>query len=397
MHARAYPAGNPSVISQLADGVFGSGSLPFYLFQASTAAILILAANTAFNGFPGLSSILARDGYLPNQLANRGDRLVYSNGIILLALASVGLVVAFKANLDQLIQLYIVGVFTSFTLSQSGMVRHWNKLIRRSASDGHRRIRRSQAINLVGAIITAVVLVIVVYSKFLNGAWLAMTAMVVIFIVMRIIKSHYLKVSRELEIPVDHQVALPSRNHAIVLVSKLHLPTLRALAYARSTRPSDLVGLTVQVDEKTTAALQDEWFRRGITVPLVVVGSPYREITKPILNYVRQLRRQSVRDVVTVYIPEYVVGHWWEHLLHNQTALRLKGRLLFIPGVMVTSVPWQLESSDARAVGHNGAGRSRTPPRLARPDPAAYTPPVVEAVEDVEVVEERQPVKTLDA
>jgi amino acid transporter len=375
MHARALPSGNPSVISQLAGGVFGSGSPLFYLFQASTAAILILAANTAFNGFPGLSSILARDGYLPNQLANRGDRLVYSNGIILLALASVGLVIAFKANLDQLIQLYIIGVFTSFTLSQSGMVRHWNNLIERSPGQPHRSIRRSQTINLVGAIITALVLVIVVYSKFLNGAWLAMTAMIVIFVVMRIIKSHYLKVSRELEIPKDHLMALPSRNHGIVLVSKLHLPTMRALAYARSTRPSDLVALTVQVDEKTTSALQDEWFRRGITVPLIVVGSPYRETTKPIVDYVRQLRRRSARDVVTVFIPQYVVVHWWEHVLHNQTALRLKGRLLFLPGVMVTSVPWQLESSDVRTVSYDGAGLKRTPPRLARPDPAVYRPP----------------------
>ncbi len=204
------------------------------------------------------------------------------------------------------------------------MVRHWNKIIEQSRSQRHRSIRRSQTINFVGAVITALVLLIVIYSKFLNGAWLAMTAMVVIFIVMRTMKSHYLKVSHELEIPPDHLTALPSRNHGIVLVSRLHLPTMRALAYARSTRPSDLVALTVQVDEKTTRALQDEWFRRGITVPLVVVGSPYRETTKPIMDYIRQLRRQSSRDIVTVFIPEYVVGHWWEHVLHNQTALRLK-------------------------------------------------------------------------
>ena len=343
-HARAYPGGNPSVISQIAEGVWGRTIL-YYAFQVATAAILVLAANTAFNGFPTLASILAQDRFLPRQLHNRGDRLVFSNGVVLLAVVAGALIVGFNANIDKLIQLYIVGVFTSFTLSQYGMVRHWNtelatttEPVRRSA------IRRSQAINAIGAAVTAVVLVIVVRYKFLGGAYLAIAAMIALFFLMRGIRGHYDKVALELE-PEPAGVVLPSRNHAVVLVSKIHSPTLRALSYAKATRPHDLTALTVSVDAETSAALVAEWDARGVGVPLTVLHSPYREVTRPILDYVRDVRRDSPRDVVTVFIPEYVVGHWWEQLLHNQSALRLKGRLLYQPGVMVTSVPYQLRSS----------------------------------------------------
>jgi amino acid transporter len=346
-HARAHPDGNPSVISQIARAMWGRSPL-FYAFQAATAAILILAANTAFNGFPTLASILARDRYLPRQLHNRGDRLAYSNGILLLAGVSAALIIGFHANIEKLIQLYIIGVFTSFTLSQFGMVRHWRKELA-GTTDASRRavIRRSQAINGTGAVVTGIVLIIVVRYKFLAGAYLAIFAMVVIFLLMKAVRRHYDAVAEEIR-PDPRGVTLPSRNHAIVLVSRIHAPTLRALAYAKATRPSSLTALTVSVEEDETKALLDEWDGLGIDIPLTVVSSPFREITGPVLDYVESIRRVSPRDVVTVFIPEYVVGRWWEQLLHNQSALRLKGRLLYKAGVMVTSVPYQLRSSEAR-------------------------------------------------
>jgi hypothetical protein len=218
---------------------------------------------------------------------------------------------------------------------------------------------------------TGTVLVIVLITKFLLGAWIAIAAMAVIYVTMLAIRKHYDTVSRELTPDEDRQV-LPARNHAVVLVSKVHLPTLRALAYAQATRPDSLTAVTVNVDDKDTRRIQDEWERREIPVPLTVVDSPYREITRPIVDFVKSVRRSSPRDVVTVFIPEYVVGKWWEHILHNQSALRIKGRLLFEPGVMVTSVPWQLASSAAKdldrldrdlARGPARGPRDRTPPQ----------------------------------
>jgi amino acid transporter len=346
-HARAYPSGSPSVISQLAQVVWGRHSFLYVVFQAATAAILILAANTAFSGFPMLASILAQNRFLPRQLHTRGDRLVFSNGILLLAGSAVGLIIAFDANIDRLIQLYIIGVFTSFTLSQTGMVRHWTKELVRASAAQRQRIRRSQAVNLVGAIMTGLVLVIVVVTKVEHGAWLAIAAMVLLFIVMRGIRHHYDNVSRELALDETDRPMLPARNHAVVLVSTMHLPTLRALAFARSIRPHTIEALTVNVDPEATKRLQESWVGRDLGVPLQVLDSPYREITRPIVEYVRAIHRESPRDVVTVFVPEYVVGHWWEQLLHNQSALRLKARLLFEQGVMVVSVPWQLRSASA--------------------------------------------------
>jgi len=345
LDARAQPSGNPSVISQIAAAVFGNSNVLFYAYQAATAGILILAANTAFNGFPVLASILADHRYLPRQLHTRGDKLVFSNGILLLGGFAIALIVGFDANIDRLIQLYIIGVFTSFTLSQAGMVRHWNRTIPLAPPARQGRMRVSRLINLVGAVVTAAVLVIVLCTKVVHGAWIAIVAMGVLFALMKSISRHYRAVSDELRLPVGELPQLPSNNHAVVLVSRLHLPTMRAISYAKATRPSSLEAVTIDLDPADTADLLRQWSDRHLDIPLVILESPFREITKPVLTYIRGLRRESPRDVVTVFIPEYVVGRWWEQLLHNQSALRLKARLLFEPGVMVTSVPWQLQST----------------------------------------------------
>jgi amino acid transporter len=337
-----------TVIGQISDSVFSNVPPGFYLVLGATMLILVLAANTAFNGFPVLASILAKDGFLPKQLHTRGDRLAYSNGIILLAACAVGLIIAFDAEVTKLIQLYIVGVFVSFTLSQFGMIRHWTRHLKTETDAAARgRMMRSRSINAVGLTLTGTVLVIVLITKFTHGAYIAIIAMGVLFLLMKGIHRHYDTVGREMAVEGDEQLMLPSRVHAIVLVSKLHKPTLRALAFAKAARPYMLEAVTVDVDREESETLQAEWERHDIPVPLKRLASPYREITRPILQYVRDIRRQSPRDVVMVYIPEYVVGHWWEHILHNQSALRLKGRLLFTPGVMVTSVPYQLISSEA--------------------------------------------------
>ena len=342
---------NP-VIGQLAHAVFSGFPPAFYFVAAVTGLILALAANTAFNGFPVLGSILARDGFLPRQLHTRGDRLAFSNGIIALAGAAMVLVWAFDAQVTRLIQLYIVGVFVSFTLSQLGMVKHWTRLM---SSEPDARVRasmvRARMINGFGLVLTCTVLVVVLVTKFTRGAWIAILAMVVIFVIMRSIRKHYDQVAAELALGDDPAAsrALPSRVHAIVLLARLHKPAMRAVAYARATRPSMLEAVTVNVDAVATEALRKQWEELEIPVPLRVLDSPFREITRPVLGYVKSIRRESPRDLVVVYIPEYVVGHWWEHLLHNQSALRLKSRLLFTPGVVVASVPWQLESSAVQA------------------------------------------------
>ncbi len=336
------------MIGQIGNSVFSNFPPGFYLVIGATMLILVLAANTAFNGFPVLASILAKDGFLPKQLHTRGDRLAYSNGIILLALCAVGLIIAFDAEVTKLIQLYIVGVFVSFTLSQFGMIRHWTRHLK-TETDGAKRAQmmRSRVINAVGLTMTGLVLVIVLITKFTHGAYIAIIAMALLFLLMKGIRRHYDTVGREMAVNADDQLMLPARVHSIVLVSKLHKPTLRALAFAKAARPYMLEAVTVDVDRDESEALQAEWDARDIPVPLKRLASPYREITRPIVQYVRDIRRQTPRDVVMVYIPEYVVGHWWEHILHNQSALRLKGRLLFTPGVMVTSVPYQLISSQA--------------------------------------------------
>jgi hypothetical protein len=341
------PAGydQHTVVAQLAKAVFRDFPPGFYFVVAMTGIILVLAANTAFNGFPVLGSILARDGFAPRALGSRGDRLAYSNGILFLAVLAIVLIQAFNAETTRLIQLYIVGVFVSFNLSQLGMIRHWTRHLRTERDPAERRrMQRSRLINAFGLGMTAVVFVIVLLTKFLAGAWIAILAMVFFFALMRGIRRHYDRVEAELAAG-DEDKVMPTRVHAMVLVSKLHKPTLRALAFARATRPNILEAVTVSVDDEATAKLLQEWDDRNFDLPLKVLHSPYRELVRPVVDYASAIRKANPRGVVAVYIPEYVVGRWWEQLLHNQTALRLKGRLLFTPGVMVISVPYQLRSS----------------------------------------------------
>ncbi|SDP55867.1 amino acid/polyamine/organocation transporter, APC superfamily [Klenkia soli] len=336
-----------TVIAQVSGAVFGSDGIGFYYIQAATALVLILAANTAFNGFPLLGSVLAQDRFMPKQLHTRGDKLVYSNGILLLSGFAVVMLVAFQADSTRLIQLYIVGVFTSFTIGQWGMVRHWKREMKLVEGVERARMRRSQVINALGGSITTIVLIIIVLTKFTRGAWIVIVAMPFIYLLMRQINRHYTQVAEQL-VPSGDSRTLPSKVHAVVLVSKVHKPTLRALAFARATRPDQLTALTVNVDDADTRALQADWDRYDIPVPLTVLESPYREITRPVLDFVKDIRRDSPRELVVVFVPQYVVGHWFENVLHNQSALRLRARLQFQPGVMITTVPWQLEGSRDR-------------------------------------------------
>lgn len=340
-----------TVISQIAASTLGGdNSVLFYFLQATTALILILAANTAFNGFPLLCSILAEHRFLPRQLNNRGDRLSFSNGIILLSAVAVGLVVLFGGSTTRLIQLYIVGVFTSFTLCQAGMVRHWRRELPQVRDRaGRARMLRSLAINGFGAVLTGVVLVVVLVTKFTHGAYLVVIFIPVLFVLMLAINRHYRRVKAEL-VPDELDDVLPSRVHAIVLVSELNRPALRAIAFARASRPDTLAALIVDISPDETRKLTAQWEQRKVPIPLKVIDSPFREITRPILNYLARNRSESPRDLFCIYIPEYVVGHWWANILHNQTSLRLKGRLLFEPRVMVTSVPWQLSARGDQVV-----------------------------------------------
>lgn len=339
-----------TVVVQIASAVFGNATFLVVIVAIATLLILIAAANTSFNGFPVLGSILSRDGYLPKQLHTRGDRLAFSNGILVLGGFAALLTIAFQADLNSLIQLYIVGVFVSFTLTQFGMVRHWSKVL--GSSDDvviRRRASRGRAINALGFVLTAVVLVVVLVTKFNRGAWIVVVALPVLVIVMLGISRHYDRVRAEISVGDEESMALPARVHGLVLISRLHRPALRALAFARATRPDTLEAITVSVDGEETLALQRDWERRRIPVTLRILESPYRGITRPVIDYVQRLRRDGPRDLVTIYVPEYVVGHWWERLLHNRSGLRLRTRLLLTPGVMIVSVPWQLASSDEAA------------------------------------------------
>jgi amino acid transporter len=338
-----------TVIVQIAGAVFGNQQWAVIAIALATALILALAANTAFNGFPVLGSILAKDGYLPRQLHTRGDRLAYSNGILTLALLAVVLIIVYQADVSGLIQLYILGVFTAFSLSQFSMIRHWNRKLRTAPGTARGPLIRSRLINGFGFLLSFSVLVIVLVTKFTRGAWIVVLAIPILVFIMWSINRHYARVRVELATLMSDTMVLPARVHTLVLVSKIHKPTLRALAYARATRPTVLEAVTVNVDVIDTRELVAEWTRREFPVTLRVLDSPYREVTRPIIDYVHSIRSDNPRDLITVFIPEYVVGHWWEQLLHNQTALRLKSRLLFMPNVMVTSVPWQLESSDVRS------------------------------------------------
>ncbi|MFN8136653.1 MAG: APC family permease [Propionicimonas sp.] len=340
------PDTHDTAMGQLARTIFDTFPVGFYWVVIATMVILFLAANTAFNGFPVLGSILAKDGFLPRALHTRGDRLAYSNGILALATAAAVLVMVYNASVTSLIQLYVVGVFVSFTVSQFGMMRHWTRHLRTEKDPRERaRMMRSRMINAIGLTGTGVVLVIVLASKFIYGAYLAVLAMAGVFLVMRGIRRHYDKVAREVAVgPVDARM-LPSRVRAVIMVQEVNKPTMRAVNFARATRASSIEAVTVSIDEAETRRIVEEWDAQDLDVPLKVIASPYREVTGPFLNYVKGMRSDNPRDVVCVYIPEYVVGHWWEQILHNQTGLILKTRLNFMQGVMTTSVPYQLASS----------------------------------------------------
>ncbi len=367
------PAGyhQRTVLAQLSAAVFGDNSWGFFLVATFTTLILVLAANTAFNGFPILSSILAHDRFLPKQLARRGDRLVYSNGILILATVAALLIVAFGGSVTHLIQLYIVGVFVSFTLSQAGMVVYWR---RRAAQQGWSpRLVVSTIVNGVGALATGVVLIVVLITKFTHGAYLVVIAMPVLFFVMLRIHRHYERVARQLA-PKASGITLPSRIHAIILISQLNEPALKALAFARAIRPSTITALRVDTDSERTRHLIEEWDDRDMQVPLTVVDSPFRDLTQPVLDYLATIQI-GPRDAVEVFVPEYVVGRWWEQVLHNQSAMRLKFRLRYMPGVMVTSVPYQLKSAERYSLERPGANAAD----IAQPAPT--TTPSEEAAE----------------
>ncbi|WP_159620783.1 APC family permease [Ruania rhizosphaerae] len=336
------------VIGQIAEVVFVAVPWLIVVVVAATAAILVLAANTAFNGFPQLASVLGKDGFLPRQLHTRGDRLALTNGIVSLSVAAIALIWIFDAQVTQLIQLYIVGVFVSFTVAQLGMVKHWNRRLRTViAAQERTQMLRARAVNSFGFLLTAVVLTVVVVTKATHGAWIAVGLMAVLFVLMGLIRRHYDAVAAELALSDEGKAkALPSRVHAVVLVSQVHKPALRALAYARATRPSTLQAISVAVDPADTARVRDEWDALGVPLPLTVLDSPYREVTRPVLEFVKSIRRESPRDLVVVYVPEYVVGTWWERILHNRSSARLKARLLHMPGVVMASVPWQLKSAE---------------------------------------------------
>jgi amino acid transporter len=324
-----------TILSTMGHAVFGNGPL-YVLLQISTVLILTLSANTAFADFPRLSGIVATDGYLPRQLANRGDRLVLSNGILVLALAAGALLVGFGGDVSALVPLFAVGLFMSFTLSQAGMVVHHRRL--REPGWRHRLV-----INAVGASATAIVTVVVVVSKFGEGAWIPAAVIPLLVLLFWSIKRHYDRVDRTLTCPPG--TPLPDIVHTVVVLvgSRIHSGVLEALAYAKSLRPEYLHALHIAYDEAESERMIETWHEYGFDIPLDVIASPYRALTKPVLDYVEDLDRRWSHDVVTVVVPEFVVHHWWDQLLHNQSALMLKGRLLFRKGTVVTSVPSHVE------------------------------------------------------
>ena len=328
-----YPSHEQTVFSQMGLLVFGDG--PIYLvLQFATAAILTLAANTAYADFPRLSSIIAHDKYLPRQLANRGDRLVFSNGVLILATMAGVLIIAFGGLTNALIPLYAVGVFTSFTLSQAGMVRHHQK-------EREPRWKFNAWLNGVGSVTTLIILIVIAATKFTEGAWVPIVVIPFIILLFKSIHTHYSTIEKGLAADIDYKVR-PMNHTVVVLVGNVHRGSLEALAYAKSMRPNRLLAVTVVSDEDEQEQIARQWAQFGIDVPLEIVFSPYRELARPVLRFVDELNAQRSNDIVTVVIPEFVVSSWWGQLLHNQSALFLKGRLLFRKGTVVTSVPYHV-------------------------------------------------------
>ncbi|WP_310019322.1 APC family permease [Microbacterium resistens] len=342
----------PSLMAQVAAATFGGGSIPFFIIQAATACVLLLAANTAFNGFPLLGAVLARDGYAPKALNTRGDRLVFSNGMIVLGIAAALVLVVFQAKLTTLIQLYIIGVFVSFSLGQIGMVRHWRRVLRgigEEDPDQVSSVRRSAytglVINSIGAALTVLVLLIVTITKFTHGAWMVFFAIPVLAILMMGVKRYYRDV--EHEITVDDTTHFGSEGDvAIILVSRLQKPVIKAIDYAIAAKHQKTVALHVALTPEDGVHLQQEWAQHNIPIPLVIVDSPYRTYVQPVEHFIRQYREKHGPSVMTVYLPQYIVGHWWESLLHNRRARRLANQLMLVHGVSITLVPWLLDSSE---------------------------------------------------
>jgi amino acid transporter len=320
-----------TLLSLMGRYVYGGATPLYYILQFSTFAILILAANTAFADFPRVSSIIASDGYLPRQLANRGDRLVFSNGIVVLCLVAAGLIVAFGGDTSALIPLYAVGVFTGFTLSQAGMVIHHREVKEKGW-------RRNQIINAVGSVATFIVLLVVVVSKFTIGAWIPAVLIPLIVVLFKSIHRHYLRVSTAIEVPEGYR-SVRHRHTVIVLVGNVHRGVLDAITYARSLAPDRLLAVSVVHDEDQANALQDQWDKYQIPVELRTVYSPYRELSGPVMGFIDELDKEWPDDIVTVVVPEFVLSHWWEQLLHNQSALVLRARLRMRPNTVVTAVP----------------------------------------------------------
>ncbi len=334
-----------SLIAQIASSVFGNNSLPFFIIQGATAAVLLLAANTAFNGFPLLGSVLATDKYAPKSLSTRGDRLIFSNGVIALAVAAAVILVIFRANVTQLIQLYIIGVFVSFTLGQTGMIRHWTRLLREGSGTEKRGvIKLYRGINTFGALMTFTVLIIVTITKFTHGAYIVFIIMPIIFTLMLGVNRYYRDVDKEIEADPTTRFGAKG-DHAIVLVGRMQKPVLKALDYAIAARHNSIEAVHVSIDDAATDRLEKDWVDQNIQVPLNVLESPYRDISAPLAKYIKHRREKHGSEVVTVYTPQYIVGHWWENLLHNHKARRIRQKLALVHGVVIALVPWLLDSS----------------------------------------------------
>jgi Amino acid permease len=334
--AHAYgviPTTAESGVSQLGRAIFGGGTWAYYALQAATTLILVLAANTAYADFPRLASIVSRDGYLPRQFMNQGDRLAFSNGILVLSFFAAVLIVAFGGDTQSLLPLYMIGVFVSFTLSQAGMVIHW----RNSKEPGW---RTSAAVNGFGALITGIVLIIVAVTKTFEGAWIVLLLIPLIVMVFNATRRHYRHVASELTLR-GYAPEPRAHNTVLVPVGGLQRAVVEALRYAE-TLSDDVRAIYVDVDPAGTEQVRREWETWGGRVTLVVLPSPYRSLMEPLLEYIEQVGDERPDDYVTVILPEFVPKRWWQHLLHNQRALLIKGALLFRPNTVVTSVPFHL-------------------------------------------------------
>jgi hypothetical protein len=334
--AHAYqviPSPSESGVSQLGRAIFGRG-VAYYLIQAATTLILVLAANTAYADFPRLASIVARDGYLPRQFMNQGDRLAFSNGILVLSVFAAVLIIAFRGDTQGLLPLYMIGVFVSFTLSQAGMVIHWRK----TKEPGW---KTSAFINGFGAIVTGVVLVIVAVTKTLEGAWIVLLLIPMIVAIFRATRQHYDHVASQLTLR-GYEPEQRAHNTVVMPIGGMQRAVVEALRYAE-TLSDDVRAVYVDIDPKATEQIRKDWDKWGGRVTLVVLPSPYRSVMEPLLAYITQVETDRPSDYVTVILPEFVPARWWQHLLHNQSALLIKGALLFRPNTVVTSVPFHLE------------------------------------------------------